>query len=138
MIDYGGSATDVYGPHRMHGTLLAYRGHRVVSDPYADVGTQDLTAHVDFTSVEREARGSGLDVLGRTTQAEFLTGLGLGELLRDIGSDPGTSPQAYATARASVLRLLDPRHLGRFNVLVLARGPADVAVQGLSFRLPAR
>jgi SAM-dependent MidA family methyltransferase len=86
LIDYGYAAADLYSPQRGAGTLLGYSGHRVVDDPYANVGRQDLTAHVDFSAVERAAEGLGFDVLGRTSQAEFLVGVGAEELVERVRS----------------------------------------------------
>src|SRR5438445_218511 len=45
-IDYGGRGDELYGPHRMAGTALAYREHRAADDLLARPGEQDLTAHV--------------------------------------------------------------------------------------------
>lgn len=139
IIDYGHPALDLYGRGRMPGTLLGYRGHQVSDDPYADVGDQDLTAHVDLTHLEDAASRAGLQHLGRTSQAEFLTSLGLGELLDGLGRDPGTDPQAYADARAAVLRFLDPRAMGGFTVEIFGRDVAEEPpLRGLSFRLDPR
>lgn len=136
LIDYGSPAEELYGPRRMAGTLLTYRAHGVGDDPFSAVGRQDLTAHVDFTAIDRAAAAAGMARLGRTTQAEFLAGLGLGELLSSLGSHPATDPRAYVTARAAVARLLDPRHLGAFGVLVHGRGlPSEPPLAGLSYRM---
>ena len=124
VIDYGHDATELYGPRRMAGSLLAYRSHRVADDPFGAVGRTDLTAHVDLTALGRAAAAAGLVPEGRTTQARFLVDLGLGELLSDLGRDPATDVSVYAEARASVARLLDPRHLGAFAVLAWRR-PGD-------------
>jgi SAM-dependent MidA family methyltransferase len=103
------------------------------------VGEQDMTAHLDWTTLERVAGEADLDVLGRTTQAEFLTGLGLGDLLVELQSRPGLTQAGYAAARAAVVRLLDPGALGRFGVLLLGRGvAAGPPLRGPGFRLPAR
>ena len=135
IIDYGGDAAAVHGQRHYAGTLLGYRNHHVVDDPYAAVGKQDLTAHVDFTALERVARAVGFLVLGRPTQAEFLTGLGLSELLQQEQRD-APSIETYLAARAAVLRLLDPAATGGFRVLLLARGvPPDPPLRGLCFRL---
>ena len=49
--------------------------------------------------------------------------------------DPTTDGDAYLPARASVLRLLDPRHLGAFRVVVFGRGIArNPALLGMSVR----
>jgi len=139
VIDYGHPASELYGRRRMQGTLLGYRGHQISDDAYAAVGEQDLTAHVDLTHLEDAASRAGLQHLGRTSQAEFLTSLGLGELLDALGRDPGTDPQAYADARAAVLRFLDPRAMGGFAVEIFGRDvPEQPPLRGLSFRLDAR
>jgi SAM-dependent MidA family methyltransferase len=127
VIDYGHPASELYGPKRMAGTLMTYRNHQVGDDPFAYVGRQDLTAHVDVTAVDRAVRASGLLAMGQTTQAQFVTSLGLGGLLDALGHDPSTDAQAYLLARSSVTRLLDPRYLGGFRVLAWGRGIAAEA-----------
>ena len=124
VIDYGHPAAELYGPRRPAGTLLAYRGHRVSDDVLDAVGRQDLTAHVDLTALESAAARSGLRAVGSTTQARFLVALGLGGMLAELGRQPGMDAATYAEARASVARLLDPRHLGSFRVLAWGRGVA--------------
>jgi SAM-dependent MidA family methyltransferase len=122
VIDYGHPAAELYGPRRMAGTLATYRDHEAGDDPFADIGRRDLTAHVDVSALERTGHLVGLEQLGSTTQAWMLVGLGLGELLYGLGQDPATDPAEYLGARASVARLLDPRHLGGFRVLAFGRG----------------
>ena len=125
VIDYGHDAAQLYGPRRMAGSLLTYRGHEVADDPFAAVGHTDITAHVDVTALERAAAEAGLVLIGSTTQGTFLARLGLGEMLAELGREPGVEPQAYLDARAAVARLLDPRHLGGFRVLAWARPSQD-------------
>jgi SAM-dependent MidA family methyltransferase len=136
ILDYGRSAPELYGASRPGGTLLAYAGHRAHDDPYVAVGRQDLTAHVDFTAVERAAAAHGWRGLGLITQAEFLVGSGLAELLAGRRSDPSLSAADYLALRASIGRLLDPLALGGFRVLVLGRGvPGEVRLAGLGHRV---
>jgi len=136
LIDYGHPAAELYGPRRMAGNLLTYRAQTVGDDPFSAMGRQDLTAHVDFTAIDRAATEAGLEHLGTTTQAEFLAGLGLGELLSSLGREPETDPPAYVAARTAVARLLDPRHLGAFGVLVHGRDvPSNPPLAGLAYRM---
>jgi len=121
VIDYGHDAAELYGPRRMAGSLLTYRGHSVSDDPYTAVGHTDITAHVDISALERAAVEAGLALIGSTTQGPFLARLGLGDMLAELGRRAGTDPRAYVEARAAVGRLLDPRHLGGFRVLAWAR-----------------
>jgi SAM-dependent MidA family methyltransferase len=138
LIDYGHPATALYEPAR--GSLLrAYVNHRVHDDPFANIGRQDLTAHVDVTAVERAGKAAGLEHLGTTTQAAFLAGLGIGELLVGLQGDPAATLQAYLEARSAVVRMLDPGVTGRFAVVAFGRGlPGDPPLAGLAYRAPGR
>ena len=49
-IDYGYSAGEYYHPERMDGTLLCHYRHRVHSDPFYNIGLQDITCSVNFTA----------------------------------------------------------------------------------------
>lgn len=122
VIDYGAPAAELYDPaRRPAGTLLAYAGHRALDDVYTDPGDRDITAHVDVTALERAAAASGLEVLGRTSQAAFLLASGLEEVFGRLRADPSLTPERYLTLRSAVRRLLDPRLLGGFFVLALGR-----------------
>jgi SAM-dependent MidA family methyltransferase len=139
LVDYGYAAGELYSARRVSGTLLAYVRHRAHDDPFRNVGRQDLTAHVDVTAVERAAERAGLQRLGVTTQAEFLVGLGIGELLSAIQSDPSTSLETYLGLRSSVVRLLDPAATGRFAVMAFGRDlSAETHLRGFGFRLMDR
>jgi SAM-dependent MidA family methyltransferase len=120
-IDYGFDAAELYGPRRLAGTLLGYRGHRVVENPFNSPGEVDLTAHVDFTAVRRLAARRGFRTVALTTQSEFLVAAGLEGELRAVQASPELSLADYARARSGVVRMLDPRHMGRFRVLILER-----------------
>ena len=65
VIDYGMDASELYGPRRMAGTLMTYAGHRAGDDPFAAVGRQDITAHVDLTRARPGRHGSGPRERGR-------------------------------------------------------------------------
>jgi SAM-dependent MidA family methyltransferase len=137
IIDYGHPAAELYGPARAGGTLMAYSGHQAHDDWSVAVGRQDLTAHVDFSALERSAAANGLTPLGLTSQAEFLVGVGTDELLGAIRSDPGTTMEEWLAVRSSMGRLLDPRAMGGFRVCLIGRGiPADPPLAGLGYHLP--
>jgi SAM-dependent MidA family methyltransferase len=122
VIDYGFEAAELYGPRRLAGSLLGYRNHRVVDDPFADVGLIDLTAHVDFTALGLLAEGRGFVSAGLATQQEFLVAAGLESELRALQASPELTLADYTRARSGIVRMLDPRHMGRFRVLTLGRG----------------
>jgi SAM-dependent MidA family methyltransferase len=140
VLDYGHEARDLYGAARRGGTLRTYLRHMVASDPYGHVGRQDITAHVDLTSLVRAGREAGLDHLGTTRQAGFLVGSGLGELLNAIQADPTTTLAEYTAVRAAVVRMLDPLSTGGFAVVAFGRGVTSDTLPGLAWQLdrPAR
>jgi SAM-dependent MidA family methyltransferase len=123
VIDYGYPAAELYGPRRLAGTLLGYRGHRVVGDPFDSPGQTDLTAHVDFTALQTLAERRGFRAAGLTTQQEFLVAAGLEAELQALQASPHTKIEDYMRARSAIVRLLDPRHMGSFRVLVMSRKP---------------
>lgn len=127
-IDYGYPTAELYGPRRRAGTFLCYYRHTANDVPFAHIGAQDMTAHVDFGALERHGAAVGLRTLGFTTQGEFLTNLGLGDLLVATQT-PGRALDSYLTDRAAVLALIEPGGMGRFGVL--AQGKAFDPPQSL-------
>jgi len=115
LIDYGFPESEYYHPQRHMGTVMCHRGHVADSDPLADVGEKDITAHVDFTGIALAAQEAGLEVLGYTTQAHFLYNCGLGPLL----------DQAGPVERATAAKLVLEHEMGElFKVIALGKGEA--------------
>jgi len=94
LIDYGDEASEIYAPHRMLGTLMCYRSHLASTDPYAHVGEQDITAHVDFTACLRAAEDAGFRDVRLETQAEYLLRGGVLSWLQDHHDPDPFSPVA--------------------------------------------
>lgn len=122
IFDYGAGAAELLSPDRHAGTLRAFREQHVSSDILGGVGRRDITAHVDLDALERGARAAGLDVLGRTRQAEFLLGAGLEEAYAAARAEADEGWAAALTVRSAVRRLLDPQALGGYSVVTLGRG----------------
>lgn len=81
------------------------------ADPFADPGAADLTAHVDFAALAREARGAGAAVHGPVPQGKFLASLGL---FQRTGILARTQPPAKAGAMIEAAqRLAEPDRMGR-------------------------
>ena len=126
-IDYGHSAQDLYGPDRSNGTLLCYYSQMTSEDPYMRVGQQDMTAHVDFTTLATVGEAAGLPVTGFTNQMSFLMGLGVEEM---IGGLEPESPEFRAA-----IHLLKPDGMGRtFKILVQHKDIAQPVLDGLAFK----
>lgn len=126
-LDYGHSAEDLYGPERSKGTLLCYRSQMASEDPYARVGLQDMTAHVDFTTLATVGEEAGLSVTGFTNQMSFLMGLGVEEMIAQLTPE---TPEFRAA-----LHLLKPEGMGRtFKILMQHKGLESPRLEGLTFK----
>jgi SAM-dependent MidA family methyltransferase len=113
-IDYGFGEDEYYHPQRNTGTLMCHRGHMADTDPLADVGLKDITAHVNFSGIALAAQEAGLAVLGYATQARFLVNCGLVPLLAE----------ASLSDRVAGQRLIAEHEMGElFKVIGLHKGP---------------
>jgi SAM-dependent MidA family methyltransferase len=118
IVDYGYTRGEYYHPQRTSGTLMGHYRHRAHDDPLWWPGLCDLTAHVDFTAMADAAEAGGLHVAGYASQAAFLLGCGILDLLARTGAPDRA---AYLRAAAAVQQLTSPADMGeRFKVLALA------------------
>jgi SAM-dependent MidA family methyltransferase len=130
IFDYGYEAEQMFAPWRTDGTLLCFYRHNPSNDPYTRIGRQDMTAHVDFTSVRSAGEGAGLTTLGLTSQSEFLERLGIMEALSPP-AEGETDIEEYMARRRAVTELVDPGGLGRIRVLVQAKDVKTADLTGL-------
>ena len=132
-IDYGDTARGLYAAPRAGGTLRCTYRHAPAADPYARLGEQDITAHVDFTALAEAGERRGLATLGYTTQGRFLEDLGARSFLRALAARSrggGMSQREYLANRMGMLDLLRPEGLGGFKVLAQAVGVGSPSLQG--------
>lgn len=127
-LDYGYPAHQLFAPWRRQGTLLCYARHTVHTDPYIRIGQQDLTAHVDFTSLAAAGEAAGLQTLGFTSQQRFLASLGIEEALQGGPGDAGL--EEFLARRRAVADLLNPEGLGRLRVLLQGKHAGSPALRG--------
>ncbi len=133
LVDYGLPRRQYYRAERRDGTLLCHHRHSFHSDPFSNVGLQDIGAWVDFTTVAEAAVASGLKVAGFTTQAHFLMGVGIERYLHDPGEGAGDLAERIALARQAMMLTL-PGEMGeRFKAIALTKGFRH-ALKGFSIR----
>lgn len=120
VLDYGYTAEAYY--RRPQGTLLTYYRHTQGSDPFVRVGRQDISAHVDFTTLATAAHRAGLQLLGVAAQRALLAHLGLAQFEARL---------AEPRDRAALAALRDPKSLGSIGALFLGRGLGGYRPAGL-------
>ncbi len=118
LLDYGAEQTELVRG-RPRGTLAAFRGHRVVEDPWGDPGGSDLSVFVNFTRIRAAAQASGLTELAYRSQAEALGAWGFPQLLEDAVRAAG-SAEAQVRLRLAAKNLLFG--FENFRVLELGAG----------------
>ncbi|PPD44535.1 MAG: hypothetical protein CTY14_07855 [Methylotenera sp.] len=120
MVDYGFSAREYYHPQRNLGTLMCHYQHYAHIDPLVYVGLQDITAHVDFTSVADAGEHNGLELMGFCSQAQFLMNCGILEIMSQVSPH---DMARYAPLAAAAQKLLSPAEMGDlFKVIALGKG----------------
>jgi SAM-dependent MidA family methyltransferase len=128
LIDYGHEANVLYSASHAQGTLTSFSGHVATtpSDAPAPMwlrgaGEQDLTSHVDFTSVRRTAERAGLSTLGFLDQTYFVLGL-VHDRLEEIAN------------RHALKTLMMPGGLGSTHkVLILGKAVGSPSLRSCSF-----
>jgi len=142
-IDYGHPARDLYSPSRPTGTLACHYQHSLNTHPLRRIGRQDITAHVDFTSLAKAGEHYGLQSSEIVTQGDFLGSLGI-VAINDRLRDQGLTTTQYNANLMALSNLIDPEALGGFKVLIQSKGvdaasPSGLGAPGRTFNhaLPA-
>lgn len=139
-LEYGFTAQKLFHPRaRRFGTAAAYSGQRVHRDLLADPGEQDLTAHINFSDLERAGEHQGARTLFFDGMAKFLLAIGVTEheLFRPIDEAAIASAEegiALLEARDEARRLILPDGMGEdLRVLVQGKG---MSFENWSFQRP--
>ena len=122
-IDYGYPAAELYAPHRKQGTLLCYYRHQVEDDPYIRLGRQDITSHVDFTTLMRRGEELGLQPVWFGEQCRFLLSAGIVEEIEE-SERSAASEERKLKLRLALKKLIMPEGgMGdTFRVLIQSKG----------------
>jgi SAM-dependent MidA family methyltransferase len=133
-IDYGHLAEDLYSEQRYRGTLMCYYEHTTSENPYERVGSQDITSHVNFSSLMEAGSRCGLSTTGFTRQSRFLIALGILDKMNKVQGDIGKL--------LTIKNLFLPGGMGDvFKVLIQHKGidnPELIGLRSMSEPGPAR
>ncbi len=122
-IDYGYLAAELYGRMRVNGTLLSYFHHQVEENPYIRVGLQDITAHVDFTSLMQTGIEEGFENIWYGEQYRFLMAAGMMAEMLALEARPVPEEQRLKDRLALKKLMLPDGGMGdTFKVLVQGKG----------------
>jgi len=126
LIDYGFPRHEYYHPQRDAGTLMCHYRHHSHGEPFYLPGLQDITAHVDFTTIVDAGYEAGFEFLGYSTQANFLLSCGLDTVLARI---PVEDSMRYLREAQAAQKLISPAEMGElFKVVALGKGIAPALI----------
>ena len=130
-IDYGYPTADYYSPSRTRGTLLCYYRHQVNDNLYQQVGEQDISAHVNFSAVNKWGEEYGFEPVGFSSQGTFLVSLRIDEVLQErYAAEESSEP-----GRNTVSQLVSPAGLGESHrILIQYKGKQKHELGGFSLR----
>ncbi len=116
-IDYGTTSEELYAAHRFDGTLRCFYKHRLVENPLINIGVQDITAHVNFSTLATWGQQLGLQKKELITQPQFLLNLGILDILQK--QPDYTQNTDFAKITSAIKQLVLPGGMGDiFKVLV--------------------
>jgi SAM-dependent MidA family methyltransferase len=142
-VDYGYSSAEYYSDERNTGTLLCYYKHQVNENPYQYIGGQDITAHVNFSSVKKWGEELGLRTEGYCPQGSYLVSLGIDEVITEMFGD---SPDPFPAPKnprffgdpfemAQIKGLIFPQGMGASHqVMVQSKGIDEVKLRGFTLK----
>ena len=136
LFDYGHDARELYSVTHASGTLTSFSSH-TSAGPEASrplwlerPGKQDITAHVDFSTIRRVAREEGLETLAFLDQTYFVLGI----LTQLSNENPGNRANPVNPLNRSIKTLLMPGGLGStMKVLILGKDVGLPRLMACSF-----
>lgn len=130
-IDYGYTAREYYSSDRTNGTLLCYYKHLFNENPYQRIGKQDITAHVNYSSLRIWGEEFGLKTIGYCPQGTFLVASGIDEVITELYSG---SPD-YFSEISKIKGLIVPQGMGdSHRFMVQFKGEGVPELRGFSMR----
>jgi len=130
-VDYGYPAEEYYSEDRNRGTLMCYYRHQFHENPYEHIGEQDITAHVNFSSLKHWGEEKGIRVVGFCSQGTFLLALGIDEEIARLAE----TSKDYLFELGRVKKLFLPQGFGdSHKIMIQHKGIGIPTLKGFSIR----
>ncbi len=134
-FDYGFPENEYYHAQRLEGTLMTHHRHHAIQDPFYLPGLCDLTTHVDWSQIARNALMEQIDDVYLSNQASYLLDAGIGDIALKIG-DP-SNPETFLPISNTLQKLLSEAEMGElFKVFAFSKKLHDVLPEHLLEDLP--
>jgi SAM-dependent MidA family methyltransferase len=126
-IDYGYTAREYYHEERSKGTLMCYYKHEYNENPYQNIGMQDITSHINFSSLKKWGEKFGFCTIGYASQGSYLVSLGIDEVIEELYAG---SPD-YIKQVSRIRGLIMPQGMGESHrVMIQYKGSGNPILRG--------
>ncbi|QWE16596.1 class I SAM-dependent methyltransferase [Polynucleobacter sp. AP-Nino-20-G2] len=124
-FDYGFPEAEYYHAQRLEGTLMAHHRHHAIQDPFHLPGLCDITTHVEWSQIARNALEADVDDVYLSNQASYLLDAGIGDIALENG-DPG-NPETFLPISNALQKLLSEAEMGElFKVFAFSKKLNDL------------
>ena len=89
---------------------MAHHRHHAIQDPFHLPGLCDITTHVEWSQIARNALEEPIDDAFLTNQASYLLDAGIGDIALEIG-DP-SNPKTFLPISNAMQKLLSEAEMG--------------------------
>ena len=118
-FDYGYLQKELYSPKRFEGTYRCFHNHKLSVNPYQNIGEQDITSSVDFSSLIDYGQQAMLNTIKYTTQGQFLVDWGILDIIE----------KASEKERVTIKNLFLPGSMGdMFKVLIQEKNMREILI----------
>ena len=128
-VDYGFCQNELFHQDRTEGTLMCHYKHHAHTNPFAFLGAQDITWHINFSHISRLAKIAGCTVSGFVSQANFLINAGALDFLSE--HDPNNISDFKIQTNA-FQRLTSPAEMGDLIKVIGIAKNTDASLLGFN------
>lgn len=129
-VDYGYPAWQYYSEDYPRGTLQCYYRHHKSDNPYIHIGEQDITSHVNFSSLKKWGEELGFKNIGYTGQGRFIVSIGIEEIVNEL-----IKPEDYSFEIARLKSLILPDGMGESHkVMIQYKGEENPELRGFKLK----
>jgi len=119
IADYGFSHHEFFHPDRHQGTIMCHYRHLAHFDPLVNLGSQDITSHVNFSYLAKLFSENNFLIEAFQSQANFLLNNGI---LRCLAKYDPHNTKEYLKKTMGLQKLLSPSEMGDLvKVLVISK-----------------
>ena len=123
IVDYGFTNHEYFHPDRNEGTLMCHYQHMAHTDPLINLGSQDITSHVNFSYLAELFNKNNFMIEGFLSQANFLINSGILDGLKKYNPNDILN---YSKKSMELQKLVSPAEMGDLVKVMVVTKNIDI------------